>query len=232
MLFNIKSIPNFLSELEVDEVKEMVHELRPQWRHIKDFPIAKSAMLLAKQNPELYKSAENQHFLGDSLYVIETLEQINWEIQDTIKYKFSPMYDRLQKTIGEVTGLTAEYIPNMAVPGFHVFHGQQRPHPFEWHIDTTICRFDTKYRPENVYSFLCLIESPKDPAGLEYKDTTNWDIQEDLETKIFTYDSGTLFLWKGDRIHRMKRFAMQEGESRITLQGHFVVHDNKALIHW
>lgn len=232
MLFNVKSVPNFLTPEEVIEVKEKVHYLKPFWRHIKDFPIAKSAMLLAKQDPNLYKSAENQHFLGDSLYVIEKLEEINWKIQETINYNFSPMYDRLQKTIGEITGMPAEYISSMAVPGFHVFHGQQRPHPFEWHIDTTICRFDGRYKPENVYSFLCLIESPKDAAGLEYKDSTDWDSHEDLETKIFTYELGTLFLWKGDRIHRMKRFAMEQGESRITLQGHFVLHDGKALIHW
>jgi hypothetical protein len=232
MLFSIRSIPDFLNQEEVIEVREKVHELKPYWRHIKDFPIAKSVMLLSKQNPELYKSAENQHFLGDSLYVIEKLEQINWDIQEEINFNFSPLYDRLQKVIEEVSGMPAEYIPSMAVPGFHVFHGQQRPHPFEWHIDTTICRFDGVYKPENVYSFLCLIESPQDAAGLEYKDSTDWDSHEDLETKIFTYDLGTLFLWKGDRIHRMKRFAMNEGESRITLQGHFVVHKGKALIHW
>lgn len=232
MLFSIKSIPNFLNNEEVIEVKEKVHSLKPYWRHIKDFPIAKSAMLLAKQNPELYRSAENQHFLGDSLYVIENLTQINWDIQGILKIKFLDVYKRLQKTISEVAGIPAEYILDMAVPGFHVFHGQQRPHPFEWHIDTTICRFDGIYKPENVYSFLCLIESPADAAGLEYKDSIDWDAHEDLETKIFTYDTGTLFLWKGDRIHRMKRFAMNENESRITLQGHFVVHNGKALIHW
>ena len=80
---------------------------------------------------------------------------------------------------------------------------------------------------------LSLIESPSsDPAGLEYKDTNDFDALRDYPEKVKLYNLNTFYYWKGDHFHRMKKFGMNDGESRITLQGHYVLKDNRAYIYW
>ena len=160
-------------------------DLKADWKHIKDFPLAKSAKLLAAQDPELYKSAENQYFLGDATYVLEKLEQRNKTLSENLNVSFFDLYGKIVSTIKDITGLPTSYLSEYPRPGFHIFRGKQTPHPFEYHIDTTICRYDTNYKPEHCYSFLSLIESPNsDPAGLEYKDTNDFDALRDYPEKV------------------------------------------------
>lgn len=233
MLFEIKKIENWLSDSEREQVRSDVHSMREDWRHIKTFPIASDPMLRKMQDSDLVRSAENQYFLGDSLYVITNLNQINWDIQKRITDKFGWLQQRVLDSVSEISGCPAKFMEGYARPAFHVFHGvQDHRIPFQWHVDTTINRFDRQYDMNQIYSFLSLIESPSDFAGLEYKNTSDWVEAEEMEFDIFKYEPNQLFMWKGDKIHRMKRFRMDEGESRITLQGHFIIHRGEALVHW
>ena len=233
MQFNIRHEEGFLTPQEVERVRMDVHFMREDWRHIKTYPIANEWQLKRMQDPKLIRSAQHQYFLGDSLYIISRLNQIDWDIQKRITDKFGWLQDRVLARVEKVTGCPAEYMEGYAKPAFHIFHGVQDDlTPFQWHQDTTINRFDKQYDMNQIYSFLSLIESPEDFAGLEYKDTNDWSDLLYTEEKIFKYTTGQLFMWKGDKIHRMKRFAMKQGESRITLQGHYVIHKGKALVHW
>jgi hypothetical protein len=231
-MFEIKTIDNWLSNEERESISNRINGQRHNWKHIRDFPLAKSISLLSTQNPDLYKSAENQYFLGDATYVLENLAQRNLELEIVLNYKFEDVYNKILETIKQVTGLPTSYASGFPRPGFHIFKGIQTPHPFEYHVDTTICRYDSRYSPNNCYSFLSLIESPADPAGLEYKDTTDWELKDQVPEKTFIYNTNSLYLWKGDSLHRMKKFKMNEGETRITLQGHYVIHNYETLIYW
>jgi len=232
-MFTFKNIDNWFTDEERLNIRNKVEDLKSDWKHIKDFPLAKSAKLLAAQDPELYKSAENQYFLGDATYVLENLDQRNKFLSENLNVSFFDLYGKIISTIKDITGLPTSYLSEYPRPGFHIFRGKQTPHPFEYHIDTTICRYDTNYKPEQCYSFLSLIESPNsDPAGLEYKDTNDFDALRDYPEKVKLYKLNTFYYWKGDHFHRMKKFGMNDGESRITLQGHYVLKDNRAYIYW
>lgn len=232
-MFTFKNIDNWFADDERLYIKDKINELRDSWKHIKDFPLAKSHKLLESQNPELYKSAENQYFLGEATYVLEKLEQRNKELSENLNVSFFQLYDKIRSTIANITGLPTSYLEEYPRPGFHIFRGKQTPHPFEYHIDTTICRYDPNYKPQHCYSFLSLIETPtSDPAGLEYKDTNDFDLINEYPEKTKLYNLNTFYYWKGDYFHRMKKFGMNDGESRITLQGHYVLKDNRAYIYW
>lgn len=232
-MFLFKKIDNWCSDEERLEIKSKVENFKNDWKHIKDTPLAQSSKLLASQNPELYKSAENQYFLGDATYMLEKLEQKNKTLSENLNVSFFDLYAKIISTIKDITGMPTSYLNEYPRPGFHVFRGKQTPHPFEYHIDTTICRYDPSYRPQDCYSFLSLIESPSsDPAGLEYKDTNDVELLNEFPEKVKLYNLNTFYYWKGDYFHRMKKFGMNDGESRITLQGHYTIKDNRAYIYW
>jgi len=95
-MFNPKTIDNFLSPTEIEEIKAGVHNMREDWRHISALPIASPDSIHRKSiDMSLVKSAENQYFLGDAIYAIDSFEQINREIQDKLYTKFRPLYDKL-----------------------------------------------------------------------------------------------------------------------------------------
>jgi hypothetical protein len=231
-MFNPKIIDNFLSSSEIEEIKAGVHDMRSDWRHISTFPIASPNSIHRKSiDMSLIKSAENQYFLGDAIYAIDSFEQINREIQDNLYAKFRTLYDKLLLELSK--NYSAPYYPEgYAKPGFHIFHGEQKAFPFQWHIDTTLAMFDRSVNPSNIHSFLCCIETPRDPAGLEYKDTLHWDQLEATESKYIDYKVGSLYTWNGSYIHRMRQFDMDADESRITLQGHLYISNGTTRVYW
>lgn len=231
-MFNPKKIENFLTLEEVELVKNKVHEMRDDWRHISTLPIADPKSIHRKNiDMSLIKSAENQYFLGDAIYTIDSLDQINWDIQKKLYDNFKFIYDKLLVELSKDYP-TPYYPEGYAKPGFHVFHGEQKAFPFQWHIDTTLAMFDRSVIPHNIHSFLCCIESPKDSAGLEYKDTMDWSQLQTAESKYIDYDVGSLYTWNGSYIHRMRQFDMDAGESRITIQGHIYVNGNMSRVYW
>lgn len=231
-MFSTYTVNDFLTPEEVQYVKTTVHNMRDDWRHISTFPIAKETSIHAGYiDKSLIKSAENQYFLGDAIYVIDSLEQIDKKIQHKLSDKFSFLYEKILVEISKNFG-EASYLDGYAKPGFHVFCGKQQAFPFQWHIDTTICMFDPKVDPNLIYSFLCCIETPKDRAGLEYVDTNDWNVVEQTLMKELEYDIGSLTFWRGNHIHRMRRFDMEEGESRITIQGHLYSSGSQCKVYW
>ncbi len=231
-MFDPKKIENFLTADEIEVVKKTVYDMREDWRHISTLPIADPKSIHRKNiDMSLIKSAENQYFLGDAIYTIDSLEQIKWDLQETLYNNFKFLYDKLLVELSKL--YPHPYYPEgHAKPGFHIFRGQQTAFPFQWHIDTTLAMFDRSVNPNNIHSFLCCIETPKDPAGLEYKDTMYWDQLATIESKYIDYDVGSLYTWNGSYIHRMRQFDMDANESRITLQGHLYVSNNTTRVYW
>lgn len=231
-MFNPKKIDNFLTAEEILTVKNGVHKMREDWRHISTLPIADPNSIHRKNiDMSLIKSAENQYFLGDAIYTIDSLEQINWNIQEKLYTEFTFLYEKLLVELSKQ--YSHPYYPEKhAKPGFHIFHGEQKAFPFQWHIDTTLAMFDRSVNPNNIHSFLCCIETPKDPAGLEYKDTMNWHELTATESKFIDYEVGSLYTWNGSYIHRMRQFDMDANESRITLQGHLYISNGTTRVYW
>ena len=227
-----RKIENFLDNDEVTQIKQTVHSMKDDWRHISTFPIADEASIHRKNiDMSLIKSAENQYFLGDALYVIDNLEQIDRDIQKRLKDNLPNLYVKLLTALSHhYTNPT--YSEQFAVPGFHIFNGEQTAFPFQWHIDTTLKMFDPSVNEHNIHSFLCCIETPKDPAGLEYKDTKYWERLDSVQSEYIEYDVGALYIWDGSYIHRMKQFDMQANESRITIQGHIHFTNNFSMVYW
>jgi hypothetical protein len=231
-MFNPKKIDNFLSSGEVEYIKNTVHAMRDDWRHISTLPIADANSIHRKNiDMSLIKSAENQYFLGDAIYTIDSFDQIDWKIQDKLYSNFKDMYDKLLLELSKHYP-NPYYADGHAKPAFHVFHGEQKAFPFQWHIDTTLAMFDRSVNPNNIHSFLCCIETPKDKAGLEYKDTMHWHMLEETESMFIDYDVGSLYTWNGSYIHRMRQFDMDADESRITLQGHLYFSNGTTRVYW
>lgn len=223
---------DFLTADEVETVKQGVHEMRADWCHISTLPIADpSSIHRPNIDMSLIKSAENQYFLGDAIYTIDSLNQIKWELQDRLYTKFNFVYNRLLSVLAQQ--FPNPYYPERhAKPGFHVFHGEQKAFPFQWHIDTTLAMFYSNINTSNIHSFLCCIETPKDPAGLEYKNTQDWSMLNAMESHYVNYDVGSLYTWNGSFLHRMREFDMDAGESRITIQGHLYIEGNSSRVYW
>jgi hypothetical protein len=233
-MFIPREITNWLTAEEREEYRNKIHSLRDNWRHISKYPIAKQATI-HKIDPSLIASAENQYFLGDSLYIIDKLEDIDWNIQDILYFEFNQLYNKILKVVEDVFQCPAMYIPGYARPGFHIFNGQQTAKPFQWHTDVVLTQpqFMPMVHPNNMYSILCPIEMPDgEPAGLEYRNTEDWVEMQRLESEYMHYNYNSVYMWKGTTIHRMKEFDLSPSDSRITLQGHIALHNNTALVHW
>jgi hypothetical protein len=233
-MFIPREFPNWLTTEEREGYRDTIHSLREDWRHISKYPIAKPETIHLI-DPSLIASAENQHFLGDSLYIVDKLSDINWKIQDTLYFNFNSLYNKLLATVEEVFGCPAVYLPGYARPGFHIFNGEQTAKPFQWHTDITITQphFMPAIEPNNMYSILCPIEMPAGAvAALEYKNTEDWTQMDSLPSEYLEYNYNSLYMWKGTTIHRMKAFDLNSTDSRITLQGHVALYKNQALIHW
>jgi hypothetical protein len=158
-----------------------------------------------------------QQIFGDAIYLIGgKLEVIDWKIQSELQNKFDWLYAKLLQRIENICQKKVEMDKNLPAPGFHIFCNKTRKlSEYHYHIDSTICDFYPHVDTKDIHSFVSLIQSPKIKPFLDYK----FGFKE--------YEYGSLHFWKGDMVHRIGSFSLDDEEYRITLQGH-MFHDRQT----
>jgi hypothetical protein len=165
-----------------------------------------------------------------------------------LKQEFSWLYEKLLATISSTLGGEVTFVDRFALPGFHIFQGHS---VFEQEIASV--HFDLQYelldwhRPlKNIVpiSFTLPVVQPKAGSGLWH-----WEIKrEELAGKsakekeeiigkhpksYYTYKTGTMLVHSGHKLHQIAAIQnFQEGEERITLQGHGLLLDGVWHLYW
>jgi hypothetical protein len=226
--FNFEKKENFFTEQEVEIIRQGVWDLKSEWKHAHTYPVA-SPENIAKHDPQLVEWAkrvsENMYFLGDAIYVLDDkIEYLNRDVQDKLTEKFGWLYDKTITFFKEFYQTeNVKLHEKLPHPGFHVFTGNpQERRPFDWHIDTPICGFESDIDQTTIYSFIALIQATEDQPHLEYTMT-----DPNTDVRILKYDFNHLYMWRGLIQHRIGPFILKDSEeARITFQGH-IYYDKK-----
>ncbi len=217
---NIYKKENFITDEQTQLLKETVYRLKPFWKHVSEMPV-NSEEVRSKYPKEVVEHAEkvmeNLHFLGEGIYIIDKkLTAIDKNTQRVLKLEFNWLYDMVIEHFKHLYNTPNVKLHDvLPIPGFHIFTGnKQERRDFDWHHDSTVDQYVDNVDNKTVYSFVILVETPKDTAHLDYKIPASNDIQ------ILEYEKNTFHMWNGSLMHRIGAFNLEEGESRITFQGH------------
>jgi hypothetical protein len=231
---------NFLSQSEINLVKDEVYNLKQYWKHSSQY--RNSGLLPYKDTPiiEVLKDQyKAEYLLGDPLYRLEGYkEDINLETQFTLLEKFYWLYTKTIDKITEITSIESELEPNLTIPGFHVYASQIQPfNEFKYHTDVSIVDYYPNLDVNKIYSFVALIESKGTTPYLEYETgpikTSSFSTHGSGQSNSITistnsgvsatekYQLGALHIWEAKLSHRIGGFELKEGDSRITFQGHY-----------
>jgi len=231
---------NFLSQSEINLVKDEVYNLKQYWKHSSQY--RNSGLLPYKDTPiiEVLKDQyKAEYLLGDPLYRLEGYkEDINLDTQFTLLEKFYWLYTKTIDKITEITSIESELEPNLTIPGFHVYASQIQPfNEFKYHTDVSIVDYYPNLDVNKIYSFVALIESKGTTPYLEYETgpikTSSFSTHGSGQSNSITistnsgvpateeYQLGALHIWEAKLSHRIGGFELKEGDSRITFQGHY-----------
>lgn len=152
------------------------------------------------------------------------------------------LYDKI------LTALPVGYCPTRGVHkegtaliGAHIFTPETNGVQGNPHIDEPYERIDWGQKYSNPFSFTLALEMPKAGGGMDYwPDATDADIEWYNERgelpphEHLRYEAGFLYVHDGLTPHRIANCGdMEEGEHRITLQGHGVtLEDGTTAIYF
>lgn len=220
----VHDVKNFLSQNEIESIKQKVYDLKSSWKPILEYK---------KYDPfrDFVQEKERmQHVLGDAIYLLHLKggigkrDEIDWSLQKYLKYDFDWLYQKLFETIKKTFNTSGvEFDSTLTVPGFHIFGEHEVENAqYSLHQDSGILDYYPDLDENNIRSFVTLIETPKTPAHLEI------NINNKIE-KV-NYEYGTLHFWHGMIPHRIGSFSIHKNEHRITFQGHFYVEPDTDII--
>lgn len=219
--FAFDEIYNFFTKEQRLEILDKVIKLNSKWRKLHEYPVY--------DNPEDEPDpcSKNQYLLGDSIYPIENVEEIDQEVQTLLKSEFNDLiYKRLLNEIPKHFGpdiQSCSFYDDLPVPGFHIFSGiQDESDPFPYHTDVSLALWKKDVYQNRIYSFLSPIIMPPNGAHLQWKQISG------KESKM-NYRYGSLHFWNGLVPHRIGSHALKQGEMRITLQGHLYIDPDKNI---
>jgi hypothetical protein len=223
---NIYLKPDFLTDEQTALLKESVYKLQPHWKHVSKMPV-NSDEVRSRYPQEIVSHAErvmeNLNFLGEGIYIIDgKLSAIDKDVQDIMRKEFAWLYEIVVKHFKMLYNTPNVMLHDvLPIPGFHIFSGNvQERRDFDWHHDSTVHLLVDNVDQSSVYSFVILVESPKDTAHLDYKLPNTEDI------RILEYQKNTFHMWNGSLMHRIGSFNLEQDERRITFQGH-IYYDEK-----
>jgi len=168
---------------------------------------------------------------------------------------FYDMYETLIPCLSEALNEKVKFMPNLNIPGFHIFDTNNLPTPGvngggSIHRDYPdySAEFDFNYiRP---ISFTALLKSPAKGAGFNYWDDKKLDSEieyfqtfcgmpddmydrVELMSKYFEYNVGEIVIHDGSTLHQVANMVKTtEGENRISLQGHGVLTNEGYIIYF
>lgn len=201
-----------------------------------------------------YWTLGNATYLDGTYKEIKNLKRNNQRI---IK-KFAGLYEQVRQKLSEA--LKAEVVINdqFTIPGFHIYSADYNwPLGIEGagqiHLDRPHRRTDYDFKYSDVLSFTLPFQLPIQGGGLTYWLQVPGEIIEVLEERgkwyhelddaaqawlagnrqVLPYTIGKMAIHDCDTVHQVTNdTAMQEGDFRITMQGHGVFHDNRWLLYF
>lgn len=127
-----------------------------------------------------------------------------------------------------------------AMMGCHIFTPETNGTAGHPHIDEPYERIDWGGEISNPFSFTLALEMPRAGGGIDYwPDATDGEIDHFMFTgnmpphEHFRYETGFLYVHDGLTPHRIANCGdMEEGEHRITLQGHGVTLNGRTAVYF
>ncbi|MGE3804902.1 MAG: hypothetical protein AB7K24_09545 [Gemmataceae bacterium] len=235
MFEDVRAYP-LLSADECRRVAATVHDLKSYWkqRHpeVPFFTLGIASYLDAQQEAERGYHA--------AAYDMNTL----------LAARFSWLYRRLLDGLTQLLQEKVVYRPSCALPGFHV--GLWCPASESWeasvHQDLQYELLDWSpteqpdfHRP---LSFTLAITLPQHGGGLNVWDVCHDELEglspDERHRKIMAarveyhpYQVGHLVLHSGHKVHQIARTKKeQDGDERVTLQGHGIHCDGMWQLYW
>lgn len=209
----------FLSNIEIADIKNKVFSLRNLWQEnqIKSFYFLPYGFYSVK--PEIYKknvfNYKNLMYNCFENYYIKILNALN----SNFEIEFS-------------------YHNNLNYPGFHVskesmnvpnFHTDFFPE-----LSSTLNGVEKLfYRSAKILSFVIPISiSSNQSTGLLIRNNFDNSRTSLNYSKMLNYTEGILAAWQGNVIHSIKPFEHKKDNPRITMQFHAAIQKNQGIIFW
>jgi hypothetical protein len=172
------------------------------------------------------------------------------ESNPLLRDHFDWLLERVKKRVSDATGLKASWLPNAALPGFHVFlaHWAFTIAPSAVHFDTQHRLLDWSDLPgadfSDLLSFTLPIQLPATGGGLniwnidqrDFPDTQSkafFDAARGLKPTLHEYRVGHIVMHSGNLLHQMAGTArMESDDRRVTLQGHGTRANGQIYLYW
>jgi hypothetical protein len=153
---------------------------------------------------------------------------------------FRGLYERVGLFFEQRYSAPVVFADQLAVPGFHVFDYPQRGvyDGGGWHFDSLYLQvpFLAAHRAEitAIVNFTLPIEVPSGGTGMDLCDEGPGDDGQGRGTRVSTpYVPGVLVFNEREYWHRIgESRCLEDGERRITLQGHGVCFRSQWLLFW
>ncbi len=224
-----------LSSDECLQIRRELHALRDRWEpRLGDLPFyslgAASYMDAGKKGEFFYKMKAKR-------------------FNPLLKDHFSFLYERLAQVLEKETGKPVVYEENYGYPGFHIFLFSE---VFEFniasvHFDLQFQELTWRYKeidrlhplsitlpivlPEKGGGMFCWDIHHEDVKDLLHKDLEKRSQEE--EPVLIEYTPGQAVVHEGLLLHQIAPAeGMQEGDERITLQGHGLFCDGAWHLYW
>ncbi|MBT6843187.1 MAG: hypothetical protein HOA17_05250 [Candidatus Melainabacteria bacterium] len=167
-----------------------------------------------------------------------------------LEAEFAWLYTKIQDWLQTELGKEVKYHPKQALPGFHIFLGDEL---FEIpvasrHVDLQYRDLDwgdLKYKPEDSLSFTAYIKLPANGGGMSVWDYSHQDLLEldplareaklsAAESKYQKFQEGDIVIHSGLHYHQIAPMEEPtEEDQRISLQGHAVLADDGSYqLYW
>jgi hypothetical protein len=153
---------------------------------------------------------------------------------------FNGLYERVAVFFEQRYSAPVVFAEELAIPGFHVFDYPQRGvhDGGTWHFDTLYLQvpFLAAQRAEitAIVNFTVPVQVPSGGTGMDLCDDGPGDDGQGCGTHISTpYVPGVLVFSEREYWHRIGNSrCLEDGERRITLQGHGVGFRGRWLLFW
>ncbi len=242
-LYMIKQIP-ILDLAQCAEIKSKLYSLRDSW-------LPRGKALAALDDLGFYTLGYASYLdisspMAETYYYDEAAKMNKLLLEN-----FSDLYDMIPRVIERELGQVAVYHSGFALPGFHIYEADFFfTEPFApYHYDLHHYLLDWQglnYNRQQTISLTLALDLPEAGAGLyfwpQYKfiepelDQVNYEQQRkkmfdvDLSEQpreLYQHQVGSILLHTGMTYHQMAAMPeMNNGEARITLQGHAVLADD------
>ncbi len=226
----------FLSPEDSDKIVESVFALQEYWINRSDyfdypfFTLGAASYLDAQQNNEEYYDLAKK-------------------LNPILENKFSQLYQKVQDFLEEKLGHKCIMAENQALPGFHIFLDDDF---FEItvasrHVDLQFQLLNwngLKFDPANNISFTVYIKMPSGGGGLYFWTHTHDDLKGfdnvtidktlmAVDPEFVKFNQGDLVTHTGLNYHQIAPMIdVQEGDQRISLQGHGILVDGVYHLYW